>query len=186
HRSAGHPPGAAGPRGPAGPGARSRRLRAPRRAGPAHGPPRPGPAPVRRTPGRPSITFRCGSVVASGAGRSVAVLPVRSRGRAGPPVVRSRPAAGRPPVVRSVLVVRPAGAVRAAAGSWTAAGPGPQPVRRYAGAGGSDFDESPPSVADNHLSYEYCQPSAVSLRKSTRILLTRRTRSSASCFIATP
>src|SRR5690606_33447994 len=119
-------------------------------------------------------------------GRSVAVLPVRSRGRAGPPVVRSRPAAGRPPVVRSVLVVRPAGAVRAAAGSRAAAGPGPQPVRRYAGAGGSDFDESPPSVADKYLSYEYCQPAAVSLRKSTRLLSTRRTRSSASCVVATP
>src|SRR5690606_35181940 len=61
-----------------------------------------------------------------------------------------------------------------------------QLLRKYSGAGGSDLDESPASVADNHVSYDACHPFLVSLRQSTRIWLTRRTRSSASFFIATP
>ncbi len=39
-----------------------------------------------------------------------------------------------------------------------------QVLRRYSGAGGSDFFASLPSVADSHLSYDACQPFAVSPR----------------------
>jgi hypothetical protein len=39
-----------------------------------------------------------------------------------------------------------------------------QLLRRYCGAGGSDFVESLSSVADSHLLYDACQPSVVSSR----------------------